>query len=139
MRSYHALTETDLAVHYLQAVGGAERMPDNAQALVEDVKAYLRKSGLDHRLDDAVKIAIEAHEIAQQIKAQPVPQLPTPEQVAWEQNLAQGTTADDAALQRADELALAQRVNQMSAQEFAANRERFGLATSTADLLLGRE
>lgn len=134
MKSWNALSETDLGVAFLQAKGGVEFLPDNAQALVDSVRAWLRRSKLDHRLGDAVDIAIEVHEIYRQIRAQRPNQ---DDEAAFRANIHEGTTADDAALQRAEELALAGQVSQMSAEDFAANRERFGLSRSVFAHLSG--
>jgi hypothetical protein len=83
------LSETDLAVHYLQAIGGAEQMAGNAQALVEGIKAWLRRSRLDHRLADAVDITIEANEVAKQVRAQEA-FTPAEAAVAWSSDVQQG-------------------------------------------------
>lgn len=137
MKSYHALSETDLGVHYLQAIGGAERIADNAQSLVADVEAWLRRSKLDHRLADSVDIACEVFEIAKQVRAQSVP-TGIEAQAAFQANIQSGTTADDAALRQMDELALSQKVSAMDMTTFAAEREKLGVTQSLGAFLGGR-
>jgi BMFP domain-containing protein YqiC len=120
-------------VHYLQAKGGAEFMPDNATAPAADVEAWLRRSRLEHRLTDAVAISCEAFEIAKQIHAQ------APEaQAAWQANVQEGTTANDAALSLMDEIALTQKIAAMSVSEFGAQREPLGVYQSLAAFLGGQ-
>jgi hypothetical protein len=110
MKSHNHLSETDLAVFYLQQTGSTERMPGNAMALVDSVNAWLRQSRLEHRLDDAVDIAIDANEIAKQVRARAP--APSEAEIAFRDNVQFGTMADDVALRQAEELALAGQVEQ---------------------------
>jgi hypothetical protein len=118
------LTNTDIAREYL-ARGGYV----SADHLVK----WMNERGIGHR--DAAKVAVAVNEL---VVSRPAQQIATPEEIAWSQNLAQGTTADDAMLQRADELALAGQVAQMDLATYGANRERFGLSQSLGDFLLGQ-
>lgn len=136
MKSWQALSEADLAVTYLQATGGAERMPESAQALVDSVRAWLRRSRLDHRLGDAIDIAIEVFEISRQIRAQVPSQ---DDEATYLANVHEGTMADDEALQRAEELALAGRVSQMSQAEFAEFRRQAGIQQDLGAFLAGQQ
>jgi hypothetical protein len=73
MRYYMALTEADLATIYIQAKGDPGILPDSAVGLVADVEKWLIASGMDHSMDDKVEIAFEAFGIAQEIRAQSLP------------------------------------------------------------------
>ena len=132
MRSYHYLTPEQIAEYYVTFKGGPRSLPKTATALHLDVLAYLRTHGLGHRTDDAVDVAIAAHEITQQAQAAPDPS-------EFEANVREGTTADDESLRRMDELMLAGQVAQMSQAEYAANRERLGVTQSLGSFLGGRE
>jgi hypothetical protein len=136
VKSWNALSEADIARFYVEHRGGPRSLPVTGTALYEDVRSYLQANRLDHRLNESAAIATEAYEIVKRAQAQ---QLPTPEQVAWANDQAQGIgdPAADLALRRADELVLAGQVKQMSQAEFAANRERFGLSTSMFTFLTG--
>lgn len=132
MRSYHYLTPEQIAEYYVTFKGGPRSLPKTATALHLDVLAYLRTHGLGHRTDDAVDVAIAAHEITQQAQAQAAP-----DPSEFEANVREGTTADDESLRRAEELMLAGQVAQMSPQEYAANRERLGVSQNLGDFLGG--
>lgn len=129
MRSYYALSNEDLAELFVGARGGY--LPTSSEALEGDVERHLRAGRMIHRLPDVPEIARAVRRIAAELADEQEPVAPpvmSAEQAAWQENLRQGTTADDAALQYADELALAGQVKAMSLGEFAAQRERFGLA-----------
>src|SRR5258708_16894465 len=130
------MSEADIAVHFLQAIGGAEFMPDSGQALVDSVRAWLRRSKLDHRLGDAVDIAIEVFEIGRQVTAQ---QLPTPEQTQWANDQASGIGDPtlELALRLADDRALAARVQAMDHKQFSEFRKQAGLQRDLASFLGG--
>jgi hypothetical protein len=137
MRSHFALEPAQIAEMYVRAKGGAHDLPRTAKALYEDVKAYLRDHGLDHRLDEAAEIAIAAYELAK-AELQPVA---SPEQTAWANDQAQGIgdrLPDEIAFRQADERVLAAQIRSMSMPEFAASRERLGLAQDLTSFLGGR-
>jgi hypothetical protein len=129
VKSYYALAEADIAVHYLQAKSGV-KLPGTAQALVADVEAYLRRSGLDHRLSEAVDIAIAAHEIAQQVQAQSAP-APSEVEAAFQNDQREGVG------DRRPDLELANYVAGLDMNQFAAERQRPGTTKGTAAFLLG--
>jgi hypothetical protein len=134
MKTYHALSEAEVARFYVQSKGAVEFLPRNADALVADVERYLRASRLDHRLDEAVTIAKAAFEIADQVREQ---QTPEDFQASVRDQFGDLREINQAAQQYADELALAGRVSQMDMKEFAAERGRLGRHKTTADFLLG--
>lgn len=138
MKSYNVLTEAQLAEHYLAHKGGARGLPMTARSLHEDVKQYLRSRGMEHRVDDAVAIAIAAYEMAQ-VELQPVA---TPEQSAWQNDVQQGIgdrLPDELAMRQMDDLALAGQVRAMRMPEFAASRQRLGLTQDLSSFLGGAE
>ena len=138
MRAHHALTEETLAELYVGSRGGY--LPTTSGALEADIERYLRAGRMIHRLPDVPEIARAVRRIAaEDQEPDPVQQpMPTPEELAWEQHVRQGTTAtDELAMRQMDELALTQRVQQMSVAEFGAERERFGLHKNTVDFLGG--
>ena len=104
----------------------------SAHKLVEDINEWMASKGL-------AKSAISRYDVAQYVVDLQRQSVATPEQAAWEQNVSSGTTADDAALQRADELMLAGQVQAMSQAEYAANRERLRVTQSLGSFLGGRE
>lgn len=136
MRSYNVLTERQLAEHYLAHKGGASGLPMTAKSLREDVRQYLHGRGLAHRLADAVDVAIEAYELAK-AELQPVA---SPEQTQWVNDVQQGIgdrLPDEIAFRQADERVLADQIQAMSMPEFAAARERLGLAQDLTSFLGG--
>ncbi len=101
MKSYFALTPEALAELYVDSKGGQEFLPVTAATLIEDIRRYLIRSQLDHRVEDAIEIAQAVLRIAEEIQEQkPIRQpMPTPEAANWANDIMQGTTATDAALQ----------------------------------------
>lgn len=90
MKSYYALTPQDLGEMYVQSRAGY--LPDTAEKLMGDVRRWLRAEGLDHRLNEASAIASAALSVV--IDRQPDPQsVQQPEEVAWANDIMQGTTA----------------------------------------------
>lgn len=146
MKSYFALEPATIAGLYLNAKGGPRQLPRTARSLYDDVQAYLREYGLEHRLNESAEIAEHAYAIASQVLAQEVP-APSEADVAFRANVQQGTTADDDLFRQADELAmrqadervLANQVAGMSMAEYGANRERFGLAQNLGSFLGGND
>lgn len=131
MKSWNLMSASDLAQRYVEHKGGPRNMAYTANALYVDVQDYLRRSGLGHRINDAAAIATEAHEIAKQIVAL--------ESSDFQDNVREGTTADDAAMQRMENLSLAGQVEQMSLDEYGAQRERLGMSQSLSSFLGGQE
>ncbi len=133
MKSYHKLSDAELAQHFMR-FKDVTYQPASAASLVEDVRSWLRSAGLGHRAEDAVDVAIAAHEIMQQIRQQSAPEA----QVTWQANVQEGTTRDDMALQYADDLALAGQVAQMDMDKYAANRTKLGTHVGLAAFLGGQ-
>lgn len=115
MRSYFFLEPAQIAEHYVNAKGGARKLPMTARALYADVQAYLRDHKMEHRLDEAAEIAECAYEIANQAIAQEVPLQPEARD-AFRANIEGGTTASDAEL--------ASYVAGLSMQSYTAEREK---------------
>jgi hypothetical protein len=134
LKTYYALSEADIAQHYLNGKGSVDLLPRNADALVADVERYLRASKLDHRLDEAVTIAREAFTIAEQVREQ---QTHEDFQASIREGYGDQREMHQAAPQYADEMARAAEIAAMSMNEFAANRGQMGLHKSTLDFLAG--
>ena len=134
MKSWYVMEPEQLAEHYVQSKGGGDYLPTTATALVADVEAHLRRSGLDHRVPESATIAAEAFNIAQQVRDQ---QSAEDFQTSVREGYGDQREIDQAAMQHADGLALAKRINQMSVREFGAERERLGIAKTTFDHLAG--
>lgn len=103
MRSHYALTEETLAELYVGSKGGY--LPTTPEALEADIERHLRGGRMLHRLPDVPEIARAVRRIAAEMADEPEPvaqPVMSPEQAAWQENLRQGTTADDAALQYPD-------------------------------------
>jgi hypothetical protein len=138
MKSYFALEPATIAEMYVRAKGGPRQLPRTARSLYDDIRTYLTGHGMQHRVNEAAEIAEHAYLIAQQVLAQEAP-APSEADVAFRANVEGGTTADDAALQYMDQLALGQQVRAMSMPEFAAARERLGLAQDLTSFLGGND
>lgn len=138
MKSFFALTPEEIAQHYVNAKGGPRQLPRTARSLYDDIRSYLTEHGMEHRVGESAEIAQHAYAIAQQVLAQEAP-APSEADVAFRANVEGGTTADDAALQYMDQLALGQQVRAMSMPEFAAARERLGLAQDLTSFLGGND
>lgn len=144
MKSYYYLEPSEIAGLYVSAKGGPRQLPRTARSLYADVQAYLTEHSMQHRINEAAEIAEHAYLIAQQVLAQEAP-TPSEAEAAFRVNVQQGTTADDDLFRQADELAmrqadervLAAQVQAMSMPEFAANRERLGLAQDLTSFLGG--
>jgi hypothetical protein len=105
---------------------------EGARDLVNDIDRYMASKGLAKSTISRVDVA--EHVLAIQRTQAAVAEA---DAAAFRNNVQGGTTADDAALQHMNELALAQQVAQMSVAEFGANRERFGLSKSVFAHLAG--
>jgi hypothetical protein len=100
MRSYFALSPAEIAQHYVASKGDPSFLPGTATQLVEDVRQYLARAGLNHRQEDAVEIAQAAYQLACEALVQQPPA--SAAEADYQAAIQQGTTASDSAL---DEMA----------------------------------
>ena len=119
------LSDEKMAEYFLQA--GNTVQPDASPVDLEPrIEAWLSRANMAHR--NALRIAIEVVK-----RAKPAP-LPTPEQAARQHDQAQGV--GDPRPLSADDLQAA-RISAMGMREWSQERQRLGLAKSTADHLSG--
>lgn len=138
MKSYFALTPSEIAEMYVRAKGGPRQLPRTARSLYDDIQSYLRDHGMDHRLNEAAEIAEHAYLIAQQVLAQEVPASSEAE-TAFRANVEGGTTADDAALHYMDQLALGQQVQAMNMAQYSDFRKQAGMQRDLVSFLGGND
>jgi hypothetical protein len=120
------LTDQEIAATYVARGGIVAPQP---------LVRWLERHGLGHR--NAASIALAVNELVQADRAE---RLAVSAEGAWLDAVRQGTTANDADLMRhGDELALAGQVAAMDLATSSQNRGRFGLSTSTGDLLAGQQ
>jgi hypothetical protein len=129
------LVAADVAAEFYRVNSG--RKFGSARELVDAIDKYMTKRGLAKSTIDRLDVAEHVLDLLAETR-QP---MATPEQVAWEQNLAQGISnpADDAAMRYMDELALAGQVAKMSDAEYASNRQRLGMTQDLVSFLGGWE
>jgi hypothetical protein len=113
MRSYFALSPSEIAQHYVNSKGDPSFLPGTATQLVEDVRQYLARAGLNHRQEDAVEIAQAAYQLACEALVQQPPA--SQAEATFRADVQQGTTADDE---------LAAHVAGLNMTQYAAERER---------------
>ena len=140
MKSWNALSESDLAELYLQSKGSSPVLSGTAAGLVADVREWLIRGGMNHRVDEAAAIASQAFGTIQQIREHSVPAQSQTE-AAWSADLHEGIgdrrSVDDQALRYMDELALAGRVAAMDLEEYGRYRARLGVRKGTFEHLAG--
>lgn len=135
---FSALDSTFVADHFIRECGiGTDR---TAEALVGRIQAYLTRRGIGH-FDAALAVADEVVRVQRQILAEERTRaderIASPEEVAFQQDQMQGTTADDAALRQMRVQMLAQQVQAIDMGEYGQNRGRLGVHQELASFLLG--